>query len=51
MLPTSPDHPPQPIGRYGTTDEAAAAAMAMLSNGYVTGKVWTLDGGLRIGVG
>jgi 3-oxoacyl-[acyl-carrier protein] reductase len=51
MLPTDAARPPQPIGRYGTVDEAAGAAMAMLANGYVTGKVWTLDGGLRLGVG
>jgi 3-oxoacyl-[acyl-carrier protein] reductase len=51
MLPVAADRPPQPIGRFGTVDEAAGAAMAMLTNGYVTGKVWTLDGGLRIGVG
>jgi 3-oxoacyl-[acyl-carrier protein] reductase len=37
---------PVPVGRLGTTEEVAAMALAMLTNGYLTNKVVTLDGGL-----
>ena len=34
-----------PLGRYGTADEAAAAAVFMMANPYVTGSILTVDGG------
>ncbi|GHB60219.1 3-oxoacyl-ACP reductase [Streptomyces umbrinus] len=37
---------PIPVGRLGNPDEVAAMAAAMVSNGYLTNKVITLDGGL-----
>ena len=36
-----------PIGRLGTPDEIADLALAMLRNGYLTGKVVAADGGLH----
>ncbi len=36
-----------PVGRLGTAGEVAQLAMTMLSNGYLTGKVFLLDGGIR----
>lgn len=38
--------PRPPVGRLGTTGEVAELAVAMLSNGYLTGQVYLLDGGL-----
>ncbi len=35
-----------PVGRMGTTAEVADLAVAMLGNGYLTGKTMLLDGGL-----
>ena len=35
-----------PSARLGTTDEVADLALAMLRNGYLTNKTYTLDGGL-----
>ncbi len=35
-----------PVGRFGTTGEAAELATSMLSNGYLTGKIYLLDGGI-----
>lgn len=35
-----------PVGRAGGTDEAAAMAVSILANAYLTNKVITLDGGL-----
>lgn len=35
-----------PVGRLGTTEEVADLAMAMLANGYLTNKVFALDGGI-----
>ncbi len=35
-----------PVGRMGTTGEVADLAVAMLGNGYLTGKTMLLDGGL-----
>jgi 3-oxoacyl-[acyl-carrier protein] reductase len=35
-----------PVGRMGTTSEVAELAVAMLGNGYLTGKTMLLDGGL-----
>lgn len=49
MLPTDPGDPPLPVGRYGAPDEVADLALALLRNGYMTGKVVLLDGGLRVG--
>ncbi len=47
MLPASEsDTAPTPVGRYGTPEEVAELALAMLANGYLTGKVVPLDGGL-----
>lgn len=49
MLPRAPDGGaplPIPVGRLGHPDEVADMAVAMLSNGYLTNKVVTLDGGL-----
>ena len=36
-----------PIGRFGRPDEVTSLALAMLSNGYLTGQVVLLDGGIR----
>ncbi|WP_033314111.1 SDR family NAD(P)-dependent oxidoreductase [Streptomyces iakyrus] len=37
---------PIPVGRLGTPDEVATMAASMVTNGYLTNKVITLDGGL-----
>lgn len=37
-----------PIGRPGTPDEAALAVMYLITNGFVTGQVLTVDGGLVV---
>ncbi len=34
-----------PLGRYGTAQEAAAGALFLMANPYVTGQVITIDGG------
>ncbi|MFD7921521.1 SDR family NAD(P)-dependent oxidoreductase [Streptomyces sp. NPDC059740] len=34
-----------PLGRVGTPEEAAAAALFLMANNYVTGQVLTVDGG------
>jgi NAD(P)-dependent dehydrogenase (short-subunit alcohol dehydrogenase family) len=34
-----------PVGRIGTTDEAAQAVIALLDNAFITGTVLTVDGG------
>ncbi|MEV0406143.1 SDR family oxidoreductase [Actinoallomurus sp. NPDC050550] len=34
-----------PLGRFGTAEEAAASALFLMSNNYVTGQVITVDGG------
>ncbi|MER7185750.1 SDR family oxidoreductase [Streptomyces hyaluromycini] len=34
-----------PLGRFGTAEEAAAAALFVMANPYVTGSVVTVDGG------
>jgi NAD(P)-dependent dehydrogenase (short-subunit alcohol dehydrogenase family) len=34
-----------PVGRVGTTDEAALAVLALLENAFITGTVLTVDGG------
>ncbi|WP_051791797.1 SDR family NAD(P)-dependent oxidoreductase [Amycolatopsis jejuensis] len=50
ILPTGPDAAelpaPIPAGRLGEPGEVADLAFAMLTNGYLTNKVITLDGGL-----
>ena len=35
-----------PVGRVGTPAEAASAAMMFMTNGFITGQILTLDGGL-----
>lgn len=42
-----PDAPAPPIGRFGTPEEVATIAHTMLASPYVTGKIWTIDGGLQ----
>jgi NAD(P)-dependent dehydrogenase (short-subunit alcohol dehydrogenase family) len=34
-----------PLGRFGTAEEAAATALFLMANNYVTGQVVTVDGG------
>jgi NAD(P)-dependent dehydrogenase (short-subunit alcohol dehydrogenase family) len=34
-----------PLGRFGTAEEAAATALFLMANNYVTGQVITVDGG------
>jgi 3-oxoacyl-[acyl-carrier protein] reductase len=48
MLPGEPAELTQlvPVGRLGTPEEVADLAMAMLVNGYLTSKVFALDGGI-----
>jgi 3-oxoacyl-[acyl-carrier protein] reductase len=46
MLPASASPDAVPVGRLGDVDEQADMALAMLRNGYLTGKVVTLDGGM-----
>jgi 3-oxoacyl-[acyl-carrier protein] reductase len=36
-----------PVGRLGRSDEVAALAMAILDNGYMTGQVVGIDGGMH----
>jgi ketoreductase RED2 len=35
-----------PLGRSGTADDVARAVLALVSNGYITGEILTVDGGL-----
>lgn len=35
-----------PVGRVGTPEEAASVAMMFMTNGFITGQVLVLDGGL-----
>jgi 3-oxoacyl-[acyl-carrier protein] reductase len=51
MLPVDPVDPaampmPVPVGRLGTVEEVTDLMLAMLRNGYLTNKTYTLDGGL-----
>ncbi|MEO3794935.1 SDR family oxidoreductase [Nonomuraea sp. B10E15] len=34
-----------PLGRFGTAEEAAATALFLMANNYVTGQIITVDGG------
>lgn len=36
-----------PVGRLGSVEEVTQLAMTMLTNSYLTGKVFLLDGGIR----
>lgn len=36
-----------PVGRFGTVEDVTQLAMPMLTNGYLTGKVFLIDGGIR----
>jgi 3-oxoacyl-[acyl-carrier protein] reductase len=50
ILPATPEDGsarPIPVGRPGRPDEVAAMALSIISNGYLTNKVITLDGGLH----
>ncbi|WP_041832351.1 SDR family NAD(P)-dependent oxidoreductase [Actinoplanes sp. N902-109] len=50
MLPANPGSEPPvaiPVGRLGTPEEIAAMALSMLTNGYLTNKVITVDGGIH----
>jgi 3-oxoacyl-[acyl-carrier protein] reductase len=48
MLPGDPQELARliPVGRLGTPDEVADLALAMLTNAYLTNKVFALDGGI-----
>jgi len=47
MMPANPEDAARiPVGRFGTTDETADLAVTMLANGYLTGKIYLLDGGI-----
>jgi 3-oxoacyl-[acyl-carrier protein] reductase len=46
MVPDDFDPAPIPVGRIGQPEEVAELAMTMLTNAYVTGKVFLADGGL-----
>jgi 3-oxoacyl-[acyl-carrier protein] reductase len=49
MLPGSPPDLGEmvPVGRVGRAEEAAALAVAMLANPYLTNQVISLDGGMH----
>jgi 3-oxoacyl-[acyl-carrier protein] reductase len=49
MLPGDPGGLAQriPVGRLGTPAEVAAMALAILTNGYVTNQVISVDGGMH----
>ncbi len=46
MVPEDSDASAIPVGRIGRPEEVGELAMAMLTNAYVTGKVFTADGGM-----
>ena len=46
MLPADQDSARIPVGRFASTDEVADLAITMLGNGYLTGKIFLLDGGI-----
>jgi NAD(P)-dependent dehydrogenase (short-subunit alcohol dehydrogenase family) len=37
-----------PLGRFATAEEAAAAALFLMANNYITGQVVTIDGGASL---
>ncbi|MED6266132.1 reductase [Characodon lateralis] len=37
-----------PLGRFGTPDEIAQAALFLLESSYITGQVLVVDGGLQL---
>ena len=37
-----------PLGRFGTAEEAAATALFLMANNYMTGQIVTVDGGETI---
>lgn len=45
MLPPDASVDSVPVGRFGTPDEVADLAVAILRNAYVTSKVFSVDGG------
>lgn len=47
MIAEDQDSSAIPVGRLGTVDEVAQLALVMLTNAYLTGKVYLLDGGIR----
>ena len=49
MLPGDPGELTKaiPVGRLGTPEEVADLAMAILGNGYITSKVFAIDGGIH----
>lgn len=47
MISEDQDSSAVPVGRLGSAGEVARMALAMLSNAYLTGKVYLLDGGIR----
>lgn len=52
MLDAAPgagEKPAAPVGRFGRPEEVADLAMAVLGNGYLTGQVLLLDGGIHPG--
>lgn len=47
MISADQDASALPVGRLGSPDEVTQLALTMLTNAYLTGKVFLLDGGLR----
>jgi 3-oxoacyl-[acyl-carrier protein] reductase len=45
-LPADQDTARIPVGRFASTNEVVDLAITMLSNGYLTGKIYLLDGGI-----
>ena len=35
-----------PLSRFGTADEAAVTALFLMPNNYVTGQIFTVNGGI-----
>jgi len=48
MLPAGLDPGQVPVGRFGTTGEITELAATMLSTGYLTGKIYLVDGGIHL---
>ncbi|HEY3088267.1 MAG TPA: SDR family NAD(P)-dependent oxidoreductase [Jatrophihabitantaceae bacterium] len=47
MIAADQDTSAIPVGRLGSVEEVVQIALVMLTNAYLTGKVYLLDGGLR----